>query len=66
MRDFAAKTDATSTLEPIMTLYNGRAVFDPYGLGYKYWQDMPADSDYWKPYKTQYPLAPKEAYLKTI
>ncbi len=58
--------EADRKLEPVMTIFGGRTVFDPYGLGYRRWEDLPADNDYWRTHRTGLPLAPKEAYFKKI
>jgi len=33
----------------IMTVAEGRIGFDPYGVSYPYWRDVPKDSRYWRP-----------------
>ena len=37
----------TKKLEPIMTLFGGNIVFDPYALSYPVWEKIPKDSKYW-------------------
>ena len=34
-------------LQIIMTLFGGNIVFDPYGVSYPEWQNIPKDSNYW-------------------
>ena len=58
------KIDADKKLMPVMTLFDGNIVFDPYGLSYLYWEDIPPDNDYWLTHRTDLRLAPKEAYFK--
>jgi dihydroorotase len=37
-------------IQPFMTLYGGRIVFDPYGLSATKWEEIPGDSKYWENY----------------
>ncbi len=34
-------------IEPVMTIASGDIVFDPTGLSYPVWQNIPKDDDYW-------------------
>ena len=34
-------------IQCVMTLFAGEVVFDPTGLTYRYWEDIPKDEDYW-------------------
>lgn len=36
-------------IECVMTIFEGSVVFDPSGLSMPLWQDIPKDSEYWRP-----------------
>jgi dihydroorotase len=36
-------------IQNIMTIAGGKPVFDPAGLWYSYWEDIPKNSRYWTP-----------------
>ncbi|MFC1528824.1 amidohydrolase family protein [Candidatus Latescibacterota bacterium] len=44
------KISGNKKIVPFMTLYGGRIVFNPYGLGATRWEDIPGDSEYWVNY----------------
>jgi dihydroorotase len=48
------KIDGDKKLECVMTLFGGRVVFDPGGLSYPYWENIPKDDRYWINYTGQY------------
>jgi len=43
-----SRMHADRKLESVLTLFSGDIVFDPYGLSYPYWKEIPKDDPYWK------------------
>ena len=36
-------------IQCVMTVFDGKIIYDPNGFGFPEWQNIPKDSDYWKP-----------------
>ncbi|MBT4482433.1 MAG: amidohydrolase family protein, partial [Candidatus Latescibacteria bacterium] len=42
------KIKGKKKLQIVMTMFGGKIVFDPSGVSYPLWEDIPKDSPYWK------------------
>ena len=43
-----AKNYGDKKIQPVMTIYGGRILFDPAGLSKPYWETIPKDDRYWR------------------
>ncbi|MBT4485388.1 MAG: amidohydrolase family protein, partial [Candidatus Latescibacteria bacterium] len=48
------KIKGNKKLENYITVYGGRIVFDPYGISYPNWEEIPKDDQYWENISKQY------------